>query len=712
MVVPSVIQLRSAGVAVILDVSGPDLPVVLHWGADLGDDPHGLLEASAGVRAFSALDTPMPVRLLPEPAQGFAGRPGLQVVRPGASSWSPRFVTESVETSGADGGAVVVHAHDARLGLRLRTDLLLEPAGLLRLRHEVTNAGPGELELRELLVTLPVPEVATELLDLTGRWCRERSPQRRPFHQGALVRESRRGRTGHDASLLLAAGTDAFGFRRGEVWAVHVAWSGDHVSYAERLPEGHSVIGGGELLAPGEIVLAEGETYSSPWLLASWSPAGLDCVSHRFHRWLRSRHHHPRRARPVLINTWEAVYFAHDLDALRDLADVAAATGLERFVLDDGWFRGRRHDEAGLGDWTVDRTVWPDGLHPIVEHVRGLGMEFGLWVEPEMVNEDSDLLREHPEWALRGRDEMPPPWRHQQVLDLQVPEAYAHVRDALDALLREYDIACLKWDHNRDLVDAAHSGAAGVRPAVHGQTRAVYRLLDELRALHPHLEIESCASGGARVDAEILQRTDRVWASDCNDPLERQMIQRWTSLLVPPELMGSHVAAPQSHTTGRTHSLDFRAVTALFGHFGVEWDLREATQEDRARLAAWIEVHKDHRDLLATGDVVHSDHGEDLLHVHGLVSPERDRALLAVVQTATSPRAVPGRVRLPGLDRRRVYQVFRLGPEPVWASMTAGWAAGPGAGLSVSGAVLTDAGLALPGLRPESAVLLGLTAQT
>jgi alpha-galactosidase len=240
----------------------------------------------------------------------------------------------------------------------------------------------------------------------------------------------------------------------------------------------------------------------------------------------------------------------------------------------------------------------------------------------------------------------------------------------------------------------------------------VYRLLDELRALHPHLEIESCASGGARVDAEILQRTDRVWASDCNDPLERQMIQRWTSLLVPPELMGSHVAAPQSHTTGRTHSLDFRAVTALFGHFGVEWDLREATQEDRARLAAWIEVHKDHRDLLATGDVVHSDHGEELLHVHGLVSPERDRALLAVVQTATSPRAVPGRVRLPGLDRRRVYQVFRLGPEPVWASMTAGWAAGPGAGLSVSGAVLTDAGLALPGLRPESAVLLGLTAQT
>jgi alpha-galactosidase len=669
----SLVQLRAAGVALVLNVSGPDLPVVAHWGADLGPDPVGLREASAPVRAFSALDTPVDVGLLPERAHGYAGRPGLQVSRAGARSWSPRFVTDRVEHRD-DADSVVIHAADPVMGLRLRTDVLLEPAGLVRMRHTVTNAGAGDLEVRELLVTLPVPEQATELLDLTGRWCRERSPQRRVFHQGAVVREVRRGRTGHDASLLLAAGTEAFGFRRGEVWAVHVAWSGDHVTYAERLPEGHSLLGGGELLGPGEVVLAEEESYSTPWLLASWSPAGLDAMSHRIHRWLRARPQHPRTPRPVLVNTWEAVYFDHDLRALRELADTAAAQGVERFVLDDGWFKGRRSDEAGLGDWTVDSRVWPQGLHPIVDHVRGLGMEFGLWVEPEMVNPDSDLVRAHPEWVLRGREQLPPPWRHQQVLDLQVPEAYAYVRDALDALLGEYDIAYLKWDHNRDLIDVSHAVAGGGRPAVHGQTRALYRLLDELRELHPGVEIESCASGGARIDAEILQRTERVWTSDCNDPVERQLIQRWTSLLVPPELMGSHVGPATSHTTGRTASLDFRAATAIFAHLGIEWDLRTATPEERARLAEWIHVHKEHRALLASGDVVRGDDGDGALHVHGVVSADRSQALLAVVQTTTSVRAVPGRIRLPGLREDAVYEVRRLGPEPEWASMTSGWA--------------------------------------
>ena len=203
--------------------------------------------------------------------------------------------------------------------------------------------------------------------------------------------------------------------------------------------------------------------------------------------------------------------------------------------------------------------------------MKRLGLDFGLWVEPEMVNDDSDLARAHPDWVLRGRSAPAPLWRHQQVLDLQHPDAYAHVRDALLALLAEYDIAFLKWDHNRDLVDVAHAG----RPAVHGQTLAFYRLLDELREAHPDLEIESCASGGGRIDLEVLTRTDRVWPSDTIDAVERQRIQRWTSLLVPPEMLGAHLGGPVAHTTGRTHSTGFRAATALLGHLGIEWDLRD-----------------------------------------------------------------------------------------------------------------------------------------
>jgi alpha-galactosidase len=275
------------------------------------------------------------------------------------------------------------------------------------------------------------------------------------------------------------------------------------------------------------------------------------------------------------------VYFDADPGKLRALADEAAALGIERFVLDDGWFQGRRSERSGLGDWYVDRQVWPEGLRPLVDHVRSLGMEFGLWFEPESISPDSDLVRNHPDWLLATGGRVPPLSRLQQVLDLGHPEAWEYLLERLDALLTEYDIGFVKWDMNRDIVDGGHSPKG--EPGVHRQTEALYALLDELRRRHPGVEIESCAGGGGRVDLGILERTDRVWASDTNDPLERQAIQRWTGLLLPPELLGAHVGAEHAHTTGRAHSLAFRAGTALFGHFGVELDL---TRTDPAETTA------------------------------------------------------------------------------------------------------------------------------
>ena len=195
------------------------------------------------------------------------------------------------------------------------------------------------------------------------------------------------------------SGLRASGSPSGEIWAVHVAWSGNHTHYAERLSTGEQVIGGGELLLPGEVVLAQGESYASPWVYGSYG-TGLDEVARRFHRYLRSRRQHPSSDRPVTLNVWEAVYFDHDLERLVELAEVAAEIGVERYVLDDGWFGARRHDRAGLGDWTVSTDVWPDGLHPLVDKVTGLGMQFGLWFEPEMINLDSDAARAHPEWVM------------------------------------------------------------------------------------------------------------------------------------------------------------------------------------------------------------------------------------------------------------------------------------------------------------------------
>jgi alpha-galactosidase len=226
--------------------------------------------------------------------------------------------------------------------------------------------------------------------------------------------------------------------------------------------------------------------------------------------------------RKVLLNTWEATYFDHDTDKLCALADAAASIGIERFVLDDGWFGERRNDRAGLGDWVVSSDVYPQGLAPLISHVKSQGMDFGIWIEPEMVNRESNLVRTHPEWVLHPSSYEPVMARNQLVLDLTNEFAFAHVFSQLDALLRDHDIAFVKWDMNRPLIHASTpDGAAGARR----QTLAYYRLLDSLRAAHPHVEFESCASGGGRIDHAVLSRAVRVWTSDCNDPLERQQSQ-------------------------------------------------------------------------------------------------------------------------------------------------------------------------------------------
>jgi alpha-galactosidase len=300
----------------------------------------------------------------------------------------------------------------------------------------------------------------------------------------------------------------------------------------------------------------------------------------------------------------------------------------------------------------------------------------------------------------------PLPWRHQQVLDLGRPEVREHLLGRLDALLREYDIGFLKWDHNRDLVEAAHAGRAAVRR----QTLAGYALLDELRRRHPGVEIESCSSGGARVDLGILARTDRVWASDTNDALDRQLVQRWTAQLVPPELVGAHVGAPRSHLTGRTQDLSFRVATALFGHLGVEWDLTTATAAELDALRAAIGFHRRLRPLLHGGDMVRVDHPDPAALVHGVVAADRSAALFGYVMLGTAAPETGSPVRFPGLDADAVYRVTPVAPggeprtrqvrPPAW--LEAG-------GAELSGRVLAGVGLRPPVLMPEQALLLELT---
>jgi len=449
----------------------------------------------------------------------------------------------------------------------------------------------------------------------------------------------------------------------------------------------------------------------------------LDAVARRFHTFLRSRDAHPTSERPVTLNVWEAVYFNHSSVPLFDLATLAASVGVERFVLDDGWFSSRRDEHSGLGDWWVSDEVWPQGLTPLIDKVTGLGMQFGLWFEPEMVNPDSDVARAHPEWIMAADpSRWPVESRYQQVLNLGISDCYDHVRDAIMALLGTYDIDYIKWDHNRDLVEAGDQTKG--RPGVRSQTLAFYRLLDEIRGAFPALEIESCSSGGARIDLEVLQRTDRVWTSDCIDPQERQLMHRWTTQLIPPELMGAHIASDVSHTTGRAHTLGFRAASAIFGHLGIEWDLRQATELQLSELRNWISFHKEHRTLLHSGDMVRLDFADESLIGHGVVAADKRSALYSFASVGRSVTSMLGRVRLTGLDPTRRYRVRPvvpggalpgLIPPPWWgvdvlAAKDTGVAeadrkSGDVVGIEATGRVLATVGLTHPVVNPEQVVL-------
>jgi alpha-galactosidase len=633
------------------------------------------------------------VSVLPEHARGWTGRPGLLGHRLDGTAWSPLFAEVHTLRSGTD--AVAFEAFDRAAGLRMRCEFEAPVSGVLRGRHTVSNDGGSPYVVDALDVAVPVPDRVTEVLDLTGRWGMERQPQRHLVADGLWMRENRRGRTGHDAATLVVAGTPGFGFGQGEVWGLHVAWSGNTRYRVERLPSGETTVGGGELLLPGEIVLAPGGQYRTPWVYVTASAEGMDGLSAALHAQARAAApvHAPRK---VMLNVWEAVYFDHDADRLARLVDIAARIGVERFVLDDGWFLGRRDDTVGLGDWTVDPSTWPDGLHPLIKHVLRAGMDFGLWWEPEMVNPDSRLYREHPDWILATGGRVPPLARDQWVLDLTKPAVFEYLVAAFDALAAEYPISFVKWDHNRDLVDAGSE--TGV-PAVHAQTLAFYALADELRRRHPEIEWESCASGGGRVDFEVLERFASVWTSDGTDPLTRQHVQRWSALLVPLEFLGAHVAAARSHQTGRVSSLALRAATALFGQFGIQWNLAEAAGAELDELAQWIEVYKRHRGLLHSGRLVRVDVPEHSVLVHGVVSADAREALFGYVQLGETVHEPPA-LRMPGLDPALTYRVEDVRGPGSW----------DGHGLESTGAVLGAAGLPAPARAPESVLVVHVRA--
>ncbi|WP_241972690.1 alpha-galactosidase [Cryobacterium cryoconiti] len=697
----SLLELAANGVSFQVDVSS-GTPAVVYWGQDLGPATRTedlTLLMQDGVPQ-SNVDDPEVPGIWRENARGFLGRPAVLGHRD-SQDWSQLFTVTNVDATST---SLVVDSVDRAAGLSVSVSFEMTPSGVVLISQTLTNTGPGSFDLNELTTWLPLPDHAVETMDFTGRWLKERQPQRRPIQVGTWSREVREGRSSHDYTVVQLALSAEADYQNGSVWSTGLLWSGNTRHQVERLASGQTSIGAGELLLPGEAVLPPGATYTAPTVAATFSATGIDGMTDKLYRWLRARPEHPSSPRPLTLNVWEAVYFDHDLVKLGELADVAGEIGVERFVLDDGWFLGRRNDFAGLGDWVVDAAVWPDGLGPLIDRVHAAGMQFGLWFEGEMVNVDSDLYRTHPEWIFQAGGRIPPESRHQQVLDLGHPGAYAHVLGQVDAILTEYDVSYIKWDHNRVLTEAAHLGGAGVRR----QTDAVYRLFDELKRRHPGLEIESCSSGGGRVDLGMAAHADRFWTSDCNDALERQYIQRYTQFAIPPEMLGSHIGPTHSHTTGRVHSLAFRAITALFGHAGIEWDVTETTDAERLALREWASYYKRKRGLLHSGRVVRVAQPDDASFVHGVVAHDCSEALFAYVQLTPAGGSHPARFLLPGLDPDAHYRIRLVEPAGTAGTTQAQTPPWTTADIEASGLALALVGLRPPILYPESAILIEL----
>jgi alpha-galactosidase len=698
----------------IVRLDGKRTTFVLHLGAaprllylrerlPLGIDLESLGSAEAAGRRESQPDDDRGLTLLPQTGAGFPGEPAIAVEAPGIAA--PLFEATGWDLEGA---SLRLHFADplAKLSLVLRWSI--SDQDVLLASAELVNQGTAPVRLHWLAaLTLPLPGWARAAVQVHGRWSGEFRLASTPLVTARLEKIGRSGRSGFDGTHYLIGGDAILGEEQGRAVAAHLAWSGNGRSLIETLPTGERQLQVGEWLAPGECVLAPGERYVTPEALAAISTEGFNGIRRSFHGELRARRASADLAagpRKVHFNSWEAAYFDFDEQRLLELAEAAAGVGAERFVLDDGWFRGRGDDRSSLGDWTVDRDRFPNGLWPLIDRVHALGMDFGLWVEPEMVSPDSDLYRAHPDWCLHEEGRERPTQRSQLVLDLTQGEVVDHVFGAIDLLLSTYPIAALKWDHNRDLFPAVSGG----RPAARAQALGFLSILDRVRAAHPHVELEGCASGGARIDFAVAQRVARVWASDNTDAVERLRIHRAMSLFYPPELIGAHFGASPNPTTSRRLGVGFRGRIAMFAHFGIEADPGRLTSEERALLAAHVAEYKRWRGLIHAGDQLYADCDDPGVTVEIVVAKDGGEALALCARVDQSVAAVGPLIRLPGLLPDAAYALELVEP---WPSPAAHHLANHGFWRSrpvIDGAVLGQVGLRLPVVHPETAWLVHL----
>nr|WP_246153765.1 alpha-galactosidase [Terriglobus albidus] len=510
----------------------------------------------------------------------------------------------------ADGFDVVMKdiSREVYVTVQYRID---RETGIVRRSAEVSNRTGAPFLIEQVAGgTYNLPRALNyQLHYVTGRWAGEWDLQQQPVHAGRTVLESRRGTTGSQNNPWIMV--DHVGDHdqdTGEVWFAALGWSGSwQISIEQDVVKGVRITGGPNAF-DFSYLLKNGETFQTPYFYGGFSSQGVGGASRLLHRFEVDSllPHAPQpKLRPVLYNSWEATTFNVDEAGQMALADKAASIGVERFVMDDGWFGQRNNDHAGLGDWTVNPQKFPHGLKPLIDKVHSLKMDFGLWVEPEMVNPDSDLYRKHPDWVLNFTGRPRTEGRNQLVLNLARKDVHDYVLQALDKLLNENDIAFLKWDYNRNWSEPGWSAVPveEQKNVYVDFTRNYYDILEKLRQKHPSVEIESCSGGGSRVDLGVMHLTDEVWPSDNTDAYDRLLLQEGFSYAYSPAVMMAWVTDSPTWVNQRALSLEYRFLSSMQGSLGIGANLNKWTPEDFAKARTMIDVYKGVRETVQRGSL-------------------------------------------------------------------------------------------------------------
>lgn len=574
---------------------------------------------------------------------------------------------EGLPATYADSGqaeTLVIHLYDSETDVKiLLMYSIFERLPVITRSVQVINKGNQEVSLKRLFsCSVDLPDADYDMLHLSGAWARERHIKERPLVQGIQSIGSMRGSSSHQHNPFLVLKRKETTEHQGTAVGIQFVYSGNFLGQVEVDHYENTRIQMG--IHPSQFTwgLKPGESFQAPEAIVTFSKKGLNGLSTSLHD-LHRKHLIAEKwkgiERPILINNWEATYFDFNEEKLLNIVDQAKALGVELFVLDDGWFGKRNDDTSSLGDWFVNQTKLPKGIGDLADSVKKKGLAFGLWFEPEMVNPDSDLYRNHPEWVIGYPEQQLTFGRNQLVLDFSNPEVVDHIYKQMKKIIEETKLDYIKWDMNRNITEAASLSLENQGEFFHRYILGVYRLYERLLQEFPEVLFESCAGGGGRFDAGMMYYAPQAWTSDDTDSVDRLKIQYGTSLAFPLYSIGSHVSAVPNHQTWRETSLVHRGNVAYFGTFGYELDPESLTEQEKKEVREQINFYKEYRTLIRDGDFLRLlspfRHNEVAWMV---CAKDRSEALVGWYKTLSTPNPKNNQVlRLAGLKSEGRYYV-------------------------------------------------------